>query len=347
MKIEKFFKNIFLVFISLFFVLIILEILCRIFVDFNQNFYSSSKKDKDDKFISHPYGKIPINQYGFFDEEFKFNNGKEVIAYFGDSVTYGVGAGYPYRFTEYLDNINNQFEHINLSGGLGASLNNWNKKHESFLLENNIKRIVYVMNLNDIAPLSKKIFTSKENSNIKPKNINFIREFMKPFDDFLRGTSVFYTYLRFLIKNQLVKAGYESSGYEAIELFSKKYKNNIIEASKKIDQWLDLTKEKGFKSCVIILPYEMQISNNAKNYYQSINIKFEKDFSNFSTQKAIKKNLKNYDDFFIIDNDGFEEKEVGYYYVFNKGDKIDFNHPNRKGHLSIAKEISKKKVCQG
>ncbi len=347
MKIENFFKNFFLVLISLFFVFIILEILCRIFVDFDQNFYSFSKKNKEDKFISHPYGKIPINQYGFFDEEFKFNNNKQVIAYFGDSVTYGVGAGYPYRFTEYLDKINSQFEHINLSGGLGASLDNWNIKYESFLLENNIKRIVYVMNLNDIAPLSKKIFTKKENSNIKPKNINFVREFMKPFDDLLRGPSVFYTYLRFLVKNQLVKAGYESSGYEAIELFSKKYKKNIIEASKKIDQWLDLTKEKGFKSCVVILPYEMQISNDAKNYYQSINIKFEKDFSNFSTQKTIKKHLKNYADFFIIDKAGFEEKEVGYYYVFNKGDKIDFNHPNRKGHLSIAKEISKKKVCQG
>ena len=346
MKIAQFFKNITLVLISLFFVLIILEISCRLFVDFDQNFYSSSKKNKDGKFIIHPYGKIPINQYGFFDEEFKFNSDKEVIAYFGDSVTYGVGAGYPYRFTEHLDKINSQFEHINLSGGLGASLNNWNEKYESFLFENNIKRVIYVMNLNDIAPLSKEIFNNKENFNIRPKNINFIRGFMKPFDDFLRGPSVLYTYLRFLVKNQLVKAGYESSGYEAIELFPKKNKKNIIEASKKIDQWLDLTKKKGLQSCVIILPYEMQISNDAKNYYQSINIKFEKDFTNFSTQKKIKNNLKNFDDFYIIDKAGFEEKKVGYYYVFNKGDKIDFNHPNRKGHLSIANEISKKKVCQ-
>ena len=104
-----------------------------------------------------------------------------------------------------------------------------------------------------------------------------------------------------------------------------------------------MTKKKGLQSCVIILPYEMQISNDAKNYYQSINIKFEKDFINFSTQKKIKNNLKNFDDFYIIDKAGFEEKKVGYYYVFNKGDKIDFNHPNRKGHLSIANEISKKK----
>ena len=134
MKIAQFFKNITLVLISLFFVLIILEIFCRLFVDFDQNFYSSSKKNKDGKFIIHPYGKIPINQYGFFDEEFKFNSDKEVIAYFGDSVTYGVGAGYPYRFTEHLDKINSQFEHINLSGGLGASLNNWNEKYDLFYL---------------------------------------------------------------------------------------------------------------------------------------------------------------------------------------------------------------------
>ena len=65
MKIAQFFKNITLVLISLFFVLIILEISCRLFVDFDQNFYSSSKKNKDGKFIIHPYGKIPINQYGF------------------------------------------------------------------------------------------------------------------------------------------------------------------------------------------------------------------------------------------------------------------------------------------
>ena len=60
---------------------------------------------------------------------------------------------------------------------------------------------------------------------------------------------------------------------------------------------------------MIILPYEMQISNDAKNYYQSINIKFER-FSKFFFQRAIKNNLKNYDDFYIIDKAGFEEKKL-------------------------------------
>ena len=149
---------------------------------------------------------------------------------------------------------------------------------------------------------------------------------------------VVQTYVRFLVKKQLVKAGYEASGYESIELFPKKNKIHLINASKKIDQWLRLTKKKGFKSCVVVIPYEMQISQDAKDYYQSINIKFESDFENFSTQKYIKENLKDNKNFFFINKNGFKEKKVGSYFVFNKGDKIDFNHPNRLGHLVIAKE---------
>ena len=345
MKISGFAKNTFLVITSLFFTFFLLEVLSRIFVDFDENYYSSYKKNKNDKFISHPYGKIPINKHGFFDGEFNFQSNKKIIAYFGDSVTYGVGAGYPYRFTEYLDKLDSKFQHINISVGLGTSLKNWKKEYETFLNKNNIKRIVYVMNLNDIAPLSYNS-SDKKNLNSNLKNINFIKKTIKPFDDLLRGRSVFYTYLRFLIKNQIIKAGYGATGYVSIELFPKKNEVRLKEASKKIDQWLNSTREKGFKSCVVILPYEMQISKKAKDYYQSINIKFEDDFINFSTQKKIKKNLKNKDYFFIVDQSEFKEKNVGHYFVFNKGDKIDFNHPNRKGHLAIAEEILKKKVCQ-
>ena len=90
----------------------------------------------------------------------------------------------------------------------------------------------------------------------------------------------------------------------------------------------------------------MQISKNAENYYRSINIKFEKSFVNFSTQNLIRISLRNHRKLFIIDDNGFEQKKIGHYYVFDKGDKIDFNHPNREGHLVIAKEINKKNVCQ-
>jgi hypothetical protein len=345
MKFKNFFLNFFLILFSTFIILIILEIFCRFYVDFNSGYYSSSKKNLNNALITHPYGKIPVNKYGFFDEEFRLKEDKQVIAYFGDSVTYGVGAGYPYRFTEYLDEINSKFEHINLSGGLGVSLSNWSLEFEKFLLENNINRVVYVMNLNDIAPLSNPLLkNSDDKQNIK--NLNFIKKIIKPLDSILRGNSELYTYLRFLLKKQFVKAGYEASGYESIELFSENNQKNIITVSNKIDKWLDNTQKKGFKSCVVVLPYEMQISKDAERFYRSINIKFEKNFVNFSTQKLIKKNLKNKERFFIINKDGFREKKVGHYFVFNKGDKIDFNHPNREGHFIIAKEINKKNICQ-
>ena len=351
MKLKAFILNIALILSSLLAVFLILEVLSRIFVNFKADYYSISKKNENN-FIEHPYGKIPVNSHGFFDTEFNFKEKDKIVAYFGDSVTYGVGAGYPYRFTEYLDEIDNNFEHINLSGGLGISLNNWNTKYENFLLENNIKRIVYMMNLNDIAPLYDNFFSENNDLMDKKKqysgvkNINSIKNFIKPFDNLLRGQSVFYTYVRFLVKKQFVKAGYEASGYESVELFPKKNKTYIINTSKKIDEWLSLTKRKGFKSCVVVLPYEMQISKDAKNYYKSINIKFEDDFVNFSTQKIIKESLQDDKNFFFIDNNGFEEKKVGSYFVFDKGDKIDFNHPNRSGHLVIAQEINKKKICQ-
>ena len=344
MKLKVPITNITILFLSLIVIFLILEFLSRIFVNFDADYYSISKKNEDN-FVIHPYGKIPVNKFGFFDGEFDFKDKEKIIAYFGDSVTYGVGAGYPYRFTEYLDVIDKKFEHINLSGGLGISLNNWNEKYEDFLNENSIERIVYVMNLNDIAPLSQN-FSNDKTQNTTIKNISSIKNLIRPIDNLLRGQSVFYTYVRFLVKKQLVKTGYEASGYESIELFPKKNKIHLINASKKIDQWLSLTKKKGFKSCVVVIPYEMQISQDAKDYYKSINIKFESNFENFSTQKYIKEYLKDNKNFFFIDKNGFKEKKVGSYFVFNKGDKIDFNHPNRLGHLVIAQEINKKKICQ-
>ena len=41
----------------------------------------------------------------------------------------------------------------------------------------------------------------------------------------------------------------------------------------------------------------------------------------------------------------FEEKEVGAYFVYNLGDKIDFNHPNRLGHKLIAQQINDRNIC--
>ena len=43
---------------------------------------------------------------------------KKRYGYIGDSVIYGVGAGFPYRITEYLDIFEPNIEHVNLSAAL-------------------------------------------------------------------------------------------------------------------------------------------------------------------------------------------------------------------------------------
>ena len=77
MKFKGFLANSFIIFFSLVLVLFFLEIICRILIDFDSGYYSSSKINKNKSFITHPYGKIPINEYGFFDEKFNFDKNKD------------------------------------------------------------------------------------------------------------------------------------------------------------------------------------------------------------------------------------------------------------------------------
>ena len=334
--------------ISLLAILLILELLSRFLIDFKMDYYSSYgslQKKSNINFIEHPYGKILINKDGFYDDEFNFKNNKQKIAYFGDSVTYGVGAGHGYRFTEYLDELNPNYDHLNITTGIGSSLLNWTADVEEYLLKKNVKRVVYVMNLNDIAPISNNVIKKKYGDELK--NIQFINSVVKPIDKILRGKSMLYTYSRFQTKKFLVRRGFESSGFKALELEPLKNSNkqHYINTAKAINDWAKSLQMKGFSTCMVILPYEMQISDKAKNYYNSIGIKFDEGFENFLTQKIIKNNILANVELLII-SEGFIENNIGYYYVFNKGDKIDFNHPNREGHLVIAKEINKNKICQ-
>ena len=43
----------------------------------------------------------------------------------------------------------------------------------------------------------------------------------------------------------------------------------------------------GIQTCLVILPYEMQISRNASEYYKFIGIQFEENFEEFLTQYLV------------------------------------------------------------
>ena len=175
--------------------------------------------------------------------------------------------------------------------------------------------------------------------------IFYIKNKFDPIDKVLRGKSDLYTFVRFKIKTFILNKGYEASGYKAIELFPSNNENIIFNSSKAINVWAKKLKNLNIQSCVVILPYEMQISKNAANKYGDLGVNFDEEFLNFKTQEIIKSSLDDYIETLII-KDEFIENIIGTYFVYNKGDKIDFNHPNRQGHYIIAKEISKNKLCQ-
>jgi hypothetical protein len=334
-------------------VILIIEFCARLLIDFDTNFYAAPQERINGTERVHPYGIIPVNTEGFFDGEWSFSKDDAVFGYFGDSVTYGVGAGYPYRISEYLDHFWPEIEHINLSGGIGIDLAQ--KASQASIIKTSnrfdVDKVIYLMNLNDIAPLAYYVDPNTQEyseSRLTDKEIliRIIKDRIAPLDRLLRGRSVFYTYLRLKIKSYLVTSfEIEASGYRSIELDPDRHAVLIKRAAKNL---ADITQDMQAKVafCTIILPYEMQISKDAAEEYRKIGVKFSDAFREFKTQKFFVEEYKKWTDIKIHwVGEILPENPIGTFYVFNRGDKIDFNHPNGKGHKELASEIASKKLC--
>ena len=134
--------------------LIGLELALRLLVDFNPSYYMAYEKQRPGAVIDYPYGVIRFNQDGFPDaDEFKSQKDQPRVAYIGDSVCYGVGAGQGYRVSDILEREFPAFEHMNMSFGVGSGIAgksvqrilDWQEKYK-------IDLFIYLMNLNDILP---------------------------------------------------------------------------------------------------------------------------------------------------------------------------------------------------
>ncbi|MEC8273480.1 MAG: hypothetical protein VXZ76_01425 [Bacteroidota bacterium] len=332
-------------------VLIVLEFMLRVIIDFEANYYAAPKIVKENSERSHPYGKIPVNSLGVFDGE--WDNPKKLprIGYFGDSVTYGLGAGYPHRITEHLDILSPEFEHVNLSGGLGVSLTDVNSVLD-FSYKHNIDKLIYLMNLNDIIHLayyqteSKTIDTQFIEINKSTKLALFIKNFMYPIDKVFLGKSFLYSYSRRQLKIFLISVmGFELFDYKGIELRPEQNRNLIRMAAMNTAE-LANNIEKKIPFCVLILPYEMQISEHSATKYAELGFKFDKSFVDFGTQKIFTNYFSKYSNTEVHWlGSSFSEAEIGTYYVYKLGGHLDFNHPNRLGHKILANQISDENLC--
>jgi hypothetical protein len=164
----------------------------------------------------------------------------------------------------------------------------------------------------------------------------------------MRGRSYLYTYLRTNLKTALESRGVGFHGYEAYELFPHKNVEVLRETAERIGHFDRTLAEQGVRLTVVFIPYEMQISDEAAREYHRLGIQWEEDFLAGSTQKLMAELLP--DGVRWMDgrlafldsgqpNKSLEENRLGEFFVYDRGDKLDWNHPNRAGHRALARYL--------
>lgn len=314
----------------------------RLYVPYNPGYYVAVRGTSQE--VEYPYGTIKINRDGFADVDWDLGRERH-IGYFGDSVTYGVGAGYGYRFTDLLRAAYPRFTHLNL-GGIGLSITRETTQRAVELADRyDLDTAVYFMNLNDIVPDSTLRPPDRAATNARPPWTRRALGFAIEYTDWLRGKSYLYTSLRTLAKNQLEAVGVGFHGFKAYEFYPTAEHDVLAETAHRIELFHDALAARGTELIVVLLPYEMQISEEAARVYQGHGIDWEPGFLEGSTQRALKELLSRHMRVidllpaFVDPNDRERARSVtavGEYFVYDRGDKLDWNHPNRAGHGRIA-----------
>lgn len=312
------------------------EVIVRLFINYNPAYYTAI--DSEDGCRKYAYGTICYNSNFYPDEEFDTRSQKQRIGYIGDSVCAGLGAGQPYRITDLLKQRYDQYEQWNFCKYGSAVMT---QKAISRNLKNvdrfDLDKVVYFLNLNDISPSAADLGGEAEVPNVKEMK----RSFKKLGLDWLRGKSYLFTYARNIVKSYLTVQGYQHSGYKAVEFFPASNAVQVQQFTQRVREFAGDMKGRGVEFIIVLLPYEMQVSEDAARTYAEIGIEWEAGFLEGSAQRMLTENLEGTENVRILDARGAFEGlgsnfPVGAYYVFNEGDKIDWNHPNRKGHQLIA-----------
>ena len=325
------------------FICVALEIILRVWMTYNPSYYVGFT-DAKDRVVHYPYGDIKFNSQGFPDDEFDAVKRRPRIAYIGDSVCFGVGAGHGYRVTELLDGTVPQYEHMNMSGGVGSD--GVNDKVIA-RLEGNIERfdideVVYMLNLNDVLP--------DQGTDTGPQL--GIAAYRRSFD-WLRAHSYLFNYARTMFKNWAMRKGFGHTGQLAYEFYPQKYPEVFRAAAARVHKLAAALRARGVGFVVVIVPYEMQISADAERKYAELGFHWEADFIDRGPQTVLVDLLRGIEVVdayyaFVDPTRGpdytRERNALGRYFVYNAGDRIDWDHPTRAGHARIADYLLRSEV---
>jgi hypothetical protein len=322
------------------------EAFLRLWVNYDPGYYTAIRTSG--RTLHYPYGDIYINSLGYPDAEFLPNKTKPRIGYFGDSVCFGVGAGYGYRVSELLEEQLPYAEHMNLAQiGHGLSeghIRQFLRLAEDFRLD---KAILFV-NLNDIRREVSEEDAGTHATGLSGKVMGPI-ERMRRRLDWLRGKSYLYTHLRNSVKDFVFRRGYNTHGGQVqYELYPETYRDVIVSTADRINKFARDFRSRGVDVFVVILPYEMQISAEAEAAYSKLGISWEPSFIDRGPQQILisefEDNFAYLDAYYAFVSAGEsgpnrEDNRLGEYFVYNRGGRLDWNHPNRNGHKRIAEYI--------
>lgn len=315
------------------FMLLAAEGTLRIFVNSDPAFYVAFSNPEPGSVVKYPYGEIPYNSAGFADVEFDAVKARPRVAYLGDSVCFGVGAGYGYRVSELMEQYYPAYEHMNFTGGLGGGTMEVSEKALRYGEQYDLDAVVYMMNLNDIRPQG----TAEDLNEIRQRWIFRAAEWF-------RGRSYLYTYLRQILKELRNPGG----GPPPYEMFPEEYRDIVAQTAERVASINEELGPMGIRFVVLIVPYEMQVSDDAARVYAEAGTQWEPDFIDGKTQEILKHNMPGVivvdglDAFLGPDHDPARRADlhVGEAFVYNLGERLDWNHPNRLGHRLLAKELA-------
>lgn len=329
------------------------EVVARLVITYNPSYYTSIETTGTE--LHFPYGTIPINSDGHPDTEFDLSDERPRIAYVGDSVTFGVGAGYGYRFSDILEARHPEYQHMTLASvGAGFRSKEMIERRVAEAQTLGVDLFIYFFNLNDVLPHANgfRNETSREDSGPEDRphagkaaaggTFQDTVQFLRANTQWLRDSSYFFNWLRFRGRVLLAQFGIGNRGLPAYELHPDTYPDVIGSTAERINYLAARLAESGIDFALVVLPYEMQISIDARNTYSSLGIEWDQSFLSGKTSQLLVRNLDDGIPVFHARNAFIngeitpEDIQVGEYFVYDRGDSLDWNHPNRAGHRTIA-----------
>ena len=316
------------------------EVVLRYSVPYQMHYYTPVSVSN--RLSSYSFGDIPFNSYGYPDRDWDLTDTRERVGFWGDSITSGIGAGFGYRYTDIIRDSRQDRYYMNFGGpGEDGVADDVAIGKILTLVERfRLNKVVYAMDLNDILPDKGSVVRQRP-------QLHGVRRLIKKYLDFLRTRSYVYYYLRLKLTSLVARLGYSYRGEEMYELYPARNSVIVGQTVGRINRLSAALRTKGAALCVLLFPYEMQVSADAASRYQRDGMRWSSELLAGEPQKTVLRGLSA--DIGVVDlaaafaemPDATRRVRVGQYFVFNRGDALDWIHPNRDGHRLIAEYLLK------